>query len=59
MVKEIADLQLTPVIAPSIWEYADMAKARKFGASAISICARFHNPEMPAHLVQRDAQRHR
>ncbi|MCK4859095.1 MAG: hypothetical protein KAS87_00885, partial [Candidatus Omnitrophica bacterium] len=45
MVKEIAELQLTPVIAPSIWKYEDIAKVRKLGAQAISMCARFHNPE--------------
>ncbi len=50
MVQKIAAQKLVPVVAPSIWEYEDIARVRDLGAKAVSFGALFvrHHPFCPS-----------
>ncbi|MBI4365338.1 MAG: hypothetical protein HY543_00810 [Deltaproteobacteria bacterium] len=55
MVQELATHTSVPVIGPSVWEYADIARLRNLGAQAISFGAIFlRYPWRPTRYVRRD-----
>lgn len=59
LVREIATLNLTPVIAPSIWREGDIERARKLGekVQAVSCGAGIsRHPKRMFRMIQRDQQ---
>ncbi len=55
MLEALTKATKTPIIGPSVWEYADIEKLRKLGAKAISFGAVFlRYPWRPTVFVRRD-----
>lgn len=54
-VRELAQSTTTPIIAPSVWEYDDLAKVRALGARAVSFGSIFvRYPWRPTLYVRRE-----
>lgn len=52
LVRKLSQMSSVPVIAPSIWEFEDIAKAQAAGASACSFSSLLlHHPRRPSQIV--------
>jgi len=57
LVQKLVSLTTVPVIAPSIWEYDDLARVRQLGAQAVSFGSVFlRYPWRPTLFVRRDRE---
>jgi len=55
--KKLINMTSIPIIAPSIWEFKDIAEVRALGAKAIALGSLFFRPWRPAKFIKLDAAR--